>query len=223
MMTEQSTLLIQKKNKLFTKNPEPCKGITIYGEQLKNINGQEYRSWNPYRSKLAAALLKKKITLSLPEDAAILYLGAATGTTISHLSDLVPSGIVYAIEHSPVSMKQLLTVVEHRKNIIPILEDANHPDRYFSIVSQVDFVYQDISQRNQADIFIRNMNQYLKPDGTGIIMVKARSIDVSLPPKKAYAIVKQELTNQHIEIEQSFTLSPYEKDHAAIVIKQTKK
>lgn len=222
-MAEQSNLLIQKKKKLFTRNPEPCKGITIYGEQLKNINGKEYRSWNPYRSKLAAALLKKKLPFSLSEDATILYLGAATGTTVSHLSDLVPSGIIYAIEHSPVSMKKLLTVVEHRKNIIPILEDANHPDRYFPIVSQVDLVYQDISQRNQADIFIRNMNQYLKPEGTGIIMVKARSIDVSLPPKKAYAIVKQELINHHITIEQSFALSPYEKDHAAMIVKQTKK
>ena len=222
-MVDISNRVIQKNKKLFTKNLESSKGITIYGEQLKIIDGNEYRSWNPYRSKLAAIILKKKISFSLSDNAIVLYLGAATGTTISHLSDLLPNGTIYAVEHSPVIMKKLLSVVQHRKNIIPLLEDANHPDRYFSIVPSVDLLYQDISQRNQADIFIRNMNQYLKPDGIGIIMVKARSIDVSLPPKKAYEIVKQELSNQEILIEQSFSLSPYEKDHASFIIKNNKK
>lgn len=222
-MVDISDRVIQKNKKLFTKNLESSKGITIYGEQLKIIDGNEYRSWNPYRSKLAAIILKKKISFSLSDNAIVLYLGAATGTTISHLSDLLPNGTIYAVEHSPVSMKKLLSVVQHRKNIIPLLEDANHPDSYFSIVPSVDLLYQDISQRNQADIFIRNMNQYLKPDGIGIIMVKARSIDVSLPPKKAYEIVKQELSNQELIIEQSFSLSPYEKDHASFIIKNNKK
>lgn len=220
-MNDSTDVLIMKKRKLFTKNPESCKGNTIYGEQLKTIHGNQYRSWNPYRSKLAAALLKKKISFSLEENATILYLGAATGTTVSHVSDLIPSGQVYAVEHSPVSMKKLLHVASIRKNIIPILEDANHPDRYFSLVPQVDVLYQDISQRNQADIFIRNMKYYMKPDGMGIIMVKARSIDVSLPPKKAFAIVKKELSTHHINIQHSFTLSPYEKDHAAIIVNKS--
>jgi len=219
-MNDSADLLIQRKRKLFTKNPESCKGKTIYGEQLKTIHENQYRSWNPYRSKLAAALLKKKISLPLKENANILYLGAATGTTISHLSDITPNGQIYAVEHSPVSMKKLLNVASDRKNIIPLLEDANHPDRYFPIVPQVDIVYQDISQRNQADIFIRNMNSFLRPEGIGIIMVKARSIDVSLPPKKAFAIVKDELSSHHILIQHSFTLSPFEKDHAAIIVKQ---
>jgi len=220
MVLKNNDQLIRKRNKLFTKNPEQCNGISIYGEQLKTIKGSQYRSWNPYRSKLAAALLKKRFVLSLPEDSTVLYLGAATGTTVSHVSDLLPQGIIYAVEHSAISMKKLLNVVESRKNIIPIFEDANHPDRYFSIVPQVDLVYQDISQRNQADIFIRNMNMYLKPGGMGSIMVKARSIDVSLPPKKAYHIVEHELKDQDVTIHQSFTLSPFEKDHAAFVVQK---
>ncbi|MBS3748736.1 MAG: fibrillarin-like rRNA/tRNA 2'-O-methyltransferase [Candidatus Thermoplasmatota archaeon] len=220
MVLKNNDQLIRKRNKLFTRNPEQCNGISVYGEQLKTINGSQYRSWNPYRSKLAAALLKKKFTLSLPENSTVLYLGAATGTTVSHLSDLISNGTIYAVEHSPISMKKLLSVVEPRQNIIPLFEDANHPDRYFSIVPQVDLVYQDISQRNQSDIFIRNMNMYLKPGGTGIIMVKARSIDVSLPPKKAYRIVEHELRDQDVTIHQSFSLSPFEKDHAAFVLQK---
>ncbi|MDG6219210.1 MAG: fibrillarin-like rRNA/tRNA 2'-O-methyltransferase [Candidatus Thermoplasmatota archaeon] len=220
MEKDDDKVLIKKKNKLFTRNPITCKGISIYGEQLIQLNGVEYRSWNPYRSKLAAALLEKKFSLSLPEDSKILYLGAATGTTVSHLSDLLPHGWIYAVEHSPVSMKKLLTVVENRSNIIPIYEDANHPDRYFSVVPHVDVVYQDISQRNQADIFIRNMRCYLRSEGIGILMVKARSIDVSLVPKKAYQIVEHELLKHNLKIINSFSLSPFEKDHAVFMVNQ---
>jgi len=223
MTADSQRRLIQKKRKLFTRNPKECIGTTVYGEQLKEIDGIEYRSWNPYRSKLAAALLKKKISLPVTENSTILYLGAATGTTISHLSDISVQGSIYAVEHSPISMKKLLGMAGKRNNIIPILEDANHPDRYYPIVPIVDIIYQDISQRNQADIFIRNLNRYLKPGGTGFIMVKARSIDVSLPPKKAYNIVEQELLHHHIHIEQSFTLSPFDKDHAIFIVQSPKK
>ncbi|MBS3778270.1 MAG: fibrillarin-like rRNA/tRNA 2'-O-methyltransferase [Candidatus Thermoplasmatota archaeon] len=222
MVIENNAQIIRKKRKLFTKNPQQCKGITVYGEQLKKISGEEFRSWNPYRSKLAAALIKKKITFPLSEKSTVLYLGAATGTTVSHLSDLLPHGTIYAVEHSPISMKKLIVMIKNRPNIIPLLEDANHPDRYFSIVPQVDIIYQDISQRNQADIFIRNMNQYLKADGMGMIMVKARSIDVSVPPKKAYRIVERELRAHHIKIERTFTLSPFDKDHAIFVVRPAK-
>jgi fibrillarin-like pre-rRNA processing protein len=220
MEKDYSNLIIKRKNKLFTKNLASCTGTSIYGEQLKQINGMEYRAWNPYRSKLAAILLKRNFSLSIPHDSVILYLGAATGTTVSHVSDLVSCGTIYAVEHSPVSMKKLLTVVKNRPNIIPILEDANHPDRYFPIVSNVDFVYQDISQRNQADIFIRNIHYYLKPEGVGIIMVKARSIDVSLAPIKAYQIVEHELKTHQLDIIKSFSLSPFEKDHAMFMVKK---
>jgi fibrillarin-like pre-rRNA processing protein len=222
MVIESNSQLIQKKKKLFTKNPKQCKGITVYGERIKKISGEEYRSWNPYRSKLAAAILKKNISFPLSEESTVLYLGAATGTTVSHLSDLLPHGSIYAVEHSPISMKKLIAMVENRPNIIPLLEDANHPDRYFSIVPQVDIVYQDVSQRNQSDIFIRNMNQYLKSDGIGIMMVKARSIDVSVHPKKAYKIVERELREHQITIDHTFTLSPFDKDHAVFVVRPQK-
>lgn len=223
MVIESNSQLIQKKKKLFTKNPKQCKGITVYGERIKKISGEEYRSWNPYRSKLAAAILKKNISFPLSEESTVLYLGAATGTTVSHLSDLLPHGSIYAVEHSPISMKKLIAMAENRPNIIPLLEDANHPDRYFSIVPQVDIVYQDVSQRNQSDIFIRNMNQYLKSDGIGIMMVKARSIDVSVHPKKAYKIVERELREHQITIDRTFTLSPFDKDHAVFVVRPQKR
>jgi len=115
-------------------------------------------------------------------------------------------------------MNELLKVSEKRPNIIPILEDAFHPDRYFSLISKVDLIYQDISQRNQAEILTANIKKFLKNKGTVILMVKARSIDVSLKPKQAYKLICTKLKNDGFQIIQTIDLAPYEKDHAAITI-----
>ena len=207
----------KKNDKLFTRNPEVCKGVKVYNEQLISEDGNEYRSWNPFRSKLAAALLKG-LKVHIPVDAQILYLGAATGTTVSHLSDIITNGTLYAVESSPVATMSLLKVSEKRTNIIPILADANHPERYQSIIPPVDFIYQDISQRNQAEIFTRNNKAYGKPNGTGVIMVKARSIDVALKPRQAYELVCDYLQTQRFRILKTIDLAPFEKDHAAILL-----
>jgi fibrillarin-like pre-rRNA processing protein len=217
MKAEKTYGIYKKDKKLFTINPKNCKNIKIYGENLQTYKGIQYRSWNPYRSKLAAILIKKNISLPFQSTTKILYLGAATGTTVSHLSDICTDGCIYAVESSPVAAKTLLNLVKHRKNIIPIIEDANHPDRYIHILSLVDFIYQDISQRNQAEIFAKNFRLYLKEKGEGIIIVKARSIDVALKPSEVFSIVKNQLEEELI-IKNMIELSPFEKDHAAFYI-----
>lgn len=217
MQPTEHSGVFKKNDRLFTINPENCRGIKVYNEQLITEDDNEYRSWNPYRSKLAAALLKG-ITVDLSPETNVLYLGAATGTTVSHLSDIITKGTIYAVESSPVAIINLLKVAEKRQNIIPILSDANHPERYQQMVPSVDLVYQDISQRNQADIFTRNIHAYLKPNGTGLIMVKARSIDVALKPKQAYELVCTSLQKQKFKIKKTVELGPFEKDHAAILL-----
>jgi fibrillarin-like pre-rRNA processing protein len=204
-----------EKKKLFTENFYP--GSRVYNEKLIKIRGKEYRYWNPYRSKLASAIMNG-LDFSLGANSKVLYLGAATGTTVSHISDILKNGIVYSVENSPIAFKKLLNLCEERKNVIPIFEDAFHPDRYASILSPVDLVYQDISQRNQAEIFLKNVFRYLKNKKIGILMVKARSIDISLNPKKAYDQVCMELENNGLKICKKIDLLPYEKDHIAIVI-----
>ncbi len=209
--------LYQDKKQLFTENLQECKGIKVYGEKIIKLKNKELRSWTPYRSKLAAAILNG-LEVEIKKDYNVLYLGAATGTTVSHISDITRDGIIYAIENSPVSMKKLIKVCEKRPNIIPLLNDAFHPDRYVSIVPIVDLIYQDISQRNQADIFLQNINRYLKENGIGIIMVKARSIDVAMKPKKVYDEVCNYLKEKSLIIKQVFEIEPYEKDHAVILV-----
>ncbi|MCK4995370.1 MAG: fibrillarin-like rRNA/tRNA 2'-O-methyltransferase [Thermoplasmatales archaeon] len=208
--------VLKKGEKIFTENYS--KGGKVYNEKLVKFKSKEFRSWNPYKSKLAAAILKGLKDFNIMSDFRVLYLGAATGTTVSHISDIVKDGVIYAVEKSPVAVKNLLELSKKRHNIIPVLADANHPDRYSSIVSFADIVYQDISQRNQADIFVNNANRYLRNGGMGILMIKARSIDVSLKPKEAYKLVTDNLKKNGFNITNMVDLSPYEKDHAAIII-----
>jgi fibrillarin-like pre-rRNA processing protein len=203
------------KNQIFTENQ--TKKIKVYNEKLVKYKNKEYRSWNPYRSKLAAGILKG-IKFEIKPTNHVLYLGAATGTTVSHISDITKNGVIYAVENSPIALKKLLRVCYKRKNIIPILEDANHPDRYSLIVPKVDLLYQDVSQRNQSEIFIKNAKTYLKKNGQGILMVKARSIDVSLKPQEAFDIVCSDLKKNKFQIKDWVDLSPFEKDHAGIII-----
>jgi fibrillarin-like pre-rRNA processing protein len=215
--TEIERVFIEN-NRIFTENLHSCKGIKVYGERIIKYKNKEFRSWNPYRSKLAAAILNGLTITSLSRDSDILYLGAATGTTVSHISDIVKDGVIYAVEKSPFAVKDLIQLSKKRENIIPIMTDANHPDRYSFLVPTVDFLYQDISQRNQSEIFINNIKRYLKENGQGIIMVKSRSIDVSFSPKKAYEFVTNEIKENNLRIIDVIDISQYEKDHAAIVV-----
>jgi fibrillarin-like pre-rRNA processing protein len=209
--------VFQQGDRIFTENPSYCKGMQVYNEILVKYKEKELRSWNPYRSKLSAAILNG-FKFEIKHDSKVLYLGAATGTTVSHISDIIKDGVIYSVENSPTAVKLLLKLSEKRKNVIPILADANHTDKYSLIVPYVDLVYQDISQRNQPEIFIENVNRFLKEEGTGIIMVKARSIDVSLKPEKVYEMVCSKLKENKLKIVNKIDLKPYEKDHAAIIV-----
>ena len=219
MKKTENSGIYKDRNQLFTKNPENCNGIKVYGEKIVRQKQIEYRSWNPYRSKLSAAL-QNGLKIDIQPGFNVLYLGAATGTTVSHISDILENGFIYAVENSALCVKKLLTVCENRKNIIPIFEDAFHPDRYSTIApNNVDFVYQDISQRNQAEIFVSNCNFYLKSAGFCMLTVKARSIDISLKPKKVYENVSKELKDNNLDIIDIVDILPYEKDHAVIIAK----
>ncbi|RMF54865.1 fibrillarin-like rRNA/tRNA 2'-O-methyltransferase [Candidatus Woesearchaeota archaeon] len=203
---------------LYTKNLVP--GQQVYGERLVRNGKYEFREWDPRRSKLAAAILKKISQMGLKEGSAVLYLGAASGTTASHVSDIVgKNGFVFAIDSSPYVLRDLVLVCEKRKNIVPILADANQPQTYVNRVSGVDFVYQDVAQRNQVEIFLKNCKFFLKPGGFGAIAVKARSIDVTKKPKQIFKQVLAELENG-ITVVDHRDLSPFEKDHAFFVCKR---
>jgi len=199
---------------LVTINAAP--GVNVYGERLMDFGDVQYRSWDPNRSKLAAMILLGGRDFGLDRGTKVLYLGAASGTTASHVSDIVTDGIVYCIEISPRVFRDLVHVCESRKNMIPVLADASRPVDYAHMIEGVELVYQDIAQRNQADIFARNMFSFEAE--RGILMLKSRSVDVSKDPKEVYANVKSFLTLKNLEVKQVIDLDEYAKDHAAFIV-----
>ena len=207
----------KKRTTLLTRNLVP--GKTVYTEDLVKDNGEEYRTWDPFKSKLCAALMKGMKNSYIKEGDFVLYLGASTGTTPSHVSDIVgKEGFVYALDFAPRVVRELVFVCKTRENMAPILANANKPMTYLNIASPADIIYQDIAQRNQVEIFIKNIGTYLKIGGYGILAVKARSIDVTQRPKKIFSQVREELSKK-FQILEEIQLDPFEKDHCMFVIK----
>ena len=195
-------------------------GNQVYKEKLVLKKGIEYRVWDPFRSKLAASIMKDLEEFPFQEKSSVLYLGVSTGTTISHISDIVgPKGIIFGVEHSSRVARDFLDrVASHRKNIIPIIQDARRPQDYFSVYNKMDIVYSDIAQPDQTEIAISNCKLYLKNNGYLFLVIKTRSIDVTQPPKK---IIQDELKKlrTNFQILQQIDLHPYDKDHAMIIAK----
>ena len=199
--------------RLVTKNLTP--GIRVYGEKLITIANVEYRLWDPYRSKLAAIILKGS-SVSIKKESAILYLGAANGTTASHVSDIAAEGAVFAVEFSPRAMHDLIRVSIPRMNLIPILADALHPDSYKNMVTQVDFIYQDVAQREQAMIALRNAKLFLKTEGILVLMIKSRSIDSTGEPADVADNEVKKLGGV-FKVMELIDLEPFHSDHVAVV------
>lgn len=209
-------LEVDGQTRLATLNLAP--GVSVYGEKLVVVEGREYRVWDPFRSKLAAAILKGLKDIGLKEGYSVLYLGASTGTTLSHISDIVgEKGVVFGVEFSARVARELIErVAKHRRNVVPIVADARHPRLYPSIYGKVDLVYCDIAQPDQTEIAVENCRIYLKSEGKLLLVVKCRSIDVAMEPT---LIVKQEvakLKESGFKVNQVVELEPFDKDHALI-------
>jgi fibrillarin-like pre-rRNA processing protein len=202
--------------RILTRNAVP--GRKVYGENLLKISGVEYRAWNPRRSKLCAAIKCGLKNNPIRRDSVILYLGASTGTTPSHLSDILTRGGLYAVEISAHSMKTLLQLCEKRKNIIPILADARNPSSY-SEVGKVDVVYEDVASPEQAEILLKNCRMFLKPGGYAMIAIKSQSIDVTRNPKETFAKVERELSSE-LEVLEKIDIEQYESGHLFMLLRK---
>ena len=184
----------------------------VYNERMM----QGYRVWDPYRSKLAALWYLDRST-DLSADEVVLYLGAANGTTVSHVADYVDT--VYAVEFAPRPMQDLLMVARKRRNIVPIFADATRPQRYAPLLEMVDLVYQDVAQAAQAGIAVKHL-PFLRSGGRLILMLKTRSVDIRRSPEEVFADACLELSAAGLEVVKTMWLMPYHQDHAAIVCRK---
>ncbi|MEF8775637.1 MAG: fibrillarin-like rRNA/tRNA 2'-O-methyltransferase [Haloarculaceae archaeon] len=172
---------------------------------------EEWRRWDPRRSKLAAML---ELGLDTgPLDGPVLYLGAAAGTTVSHVADV--GGPTYAVEFAPRPMRDLVDVAADRDNLFPLLKDARAPERYAHVVEPVTVLVQDVATRGQADVALAN-RQFLDPDGRLLLSVKARSEDVTRDPNAVFDEVLDRLETG-FDVESTVDLAPFHDDHLAVL------
>ncbi len=206
--------MYREHNRLYTVNLAP--GTQVYGEPLVERDGVEYRAWNPHRSKAASAIMNGLEHFPLGENSKALYLGAASGTTVSHFSDICTAGLIVAVEKSRTEVQKLLKNVEERGNVAPVLGDASTPENYQNLVSTgFDVVYQDLAQRDQARIFLRNMD-LAKNTGWGVLCVKAGSITSQQSFHEIVENVTQELAAE-VDVVETVDLAPFHKQHVFIV------
>ncbi|KLU91421.1 rRNA 2'-O-methyltransferase fibrillarin [Magnaporthiopsis poae ATCC 64411] len=216
-----------KEDLLATVNLTP--GDSVYGEKRIAVENSskgsddapatktEYRVWNPFRSKLAAGILGGMDNIFMKPGAKVLYLGAASGTSVSHVADLVgPTGNVYAVEFSHRSGRDLINMATKRTNVIPIVEDARHPLKYRMVVPMVDCIFADVAQPDQARIVALNASLFLKKGGGTCISIKANCIDSTAPAEEVFASEVEKLRAEKFFPKEQLTLEPYERDHAMV-------
>jgi fibrillarin-like pre-rRNA processing protein len=188
------------------------KGAPVYGEPTDG----EWRVWDAGRSKLGA-MLALGMDTGLDGGEAVLYLGAASGTTVSHVADF--AGPTYAVEFAPRPTRDLLPVAEARENLFPLLKDARKPETYAHVVEPVDALVQDVATRGQAEVANRN-RQFLREDGRLLAVVKARSEDVTADPADVFESFLDAL--EGYEVLETTTMEPYHEDHLAIVARPSR-
>ncbi|KAL2258843.1 hypothetical protein VTK26DRAFT_7688 [Humicola hyalothermophila] len=215
-----------KEDLLATANLVP--GESVYGEKRISVENAakgddsastktEYRIWNPFRSKLAAGILGGLETIYMKPGSKVLYLGAASGTSVSHVADIVgPTGAVYAVEFSHRSGRDLINMATRRTNVIPIVEDARKPMAYRMLLPMVDVIFADVAQPDQARIVGINAKLFLKQGGGLLISIKASCIDSTAPPEQVFASEVQKLREDKFFPKEQLTLEPYERDHAMV-------
>jgi fibrillarin-like pre-rRNA processing protein len=205
--------------KLYTINL--VRGKSVYEEQLILHGNEEFRAWDPFRSKLCALIHKKVQNIYFERETTCLYLGAATGTTISHISDILTNGLIFGVEISERSIRNLIQNMETRKNVVPILGNALNPEEYSKYIYKlVDIIYQDVSHPEQARIAINNANFYLKENGKIILFIKSQSIDSTIKPKKVFNKEIKRLTEANFKVLEKIDIDSYATGHLGVILEK---
>ena len=215
---------------LWTRNA--VRGVSVRGERRKTDSRIEWRSWDPTRSKVAAALLRtaKDSSEILPETGAtVLYLGASYGSTCSRIHDQVcgagnhHGGQVVAVEISPRAMRDLSELARLRPGLVPVLGDARQPSQVAPYVrDQVDWMHQDLSIADQAEIFVRMAGAFLRPDGTGLLSLKAASERSSDGDDDSrFAKAAKILRESDLEVIERINLKGFEEQHVVFLVRKT--
>ncbi|PSP37398.1 fibrillin [Halobacteriales archaeon QH_7_65_31] len=184
------------------------RGEPVYGEPTDGA----WRAWDARRSKLGA-MIELGMATGLAGGETVLYLGAAAGTTVSHVADF--AGPTYAVEFAPRPMRDLLDVAASRNRLFPLLKDARSPETYAHIVEPVDVIVQDVATRGQAAVANTNA-RFLNENGRLLAVIKARSEDVVAAPSDVFERELDTLRESY-EILETERLEPFHDSHLGVV------
>jgi fibrillarin-like pre-rRNA processing protein len=221
------SVLLEGRN-VWTVNANP--GVAIRGESLRKFRGVEHRRWDPNRSKLGAGLLRTRNEPSqlLPQPGStVLYLGAGHGTTISHLHDHLCGsknrfgGRLVAVDLAPRCLRDLNHLAEYRPGLVPVLGDARKFDAWGVLIpSRVDWLFQDVAQAEQVEIFLSAVRRFLSKDGIGLLSLKAASERHSEGgDEDIFAKAIAQLSSE-VELLEHINLTGFEDQHALFVIRR---
>ena len=228
--TFTSLFLLRRGHKECLATLSTAPGVSVYNEVVETLPFPgtetvcEFRVWNPFKSKIGAALLVGLKSFHIRPQTKLLYLGAASGTTVSHCADLVAprsdnkeeKGVVYAVEFSLTACQLLLGVCANRLNIVPIKADVREPETYRLFLEPVDVVFIDVSQKDQSRILGENCKRFLKDKGHFMMSLKAASIDSTKDPEIVFEEELRKLEKFGFKPEEMVRLEPYEKNHCII-------
>ena len=220
-------MLLEGRN-VWTVNANP--GVAVRGESLRKFRGVEHRRWDPNRSKLGAGLLRTRNdpSLLLPDaGSTILYLGAGHGTTISHLHDHLCGaknqfgGRLVAVDLAPRCLRDLTYLAEHRPGLVPVLGDARKFDAWGVLIPyRVDWLFQDVAQAGQVDIFLSAVRRFLSQDGIGLLSLKAASERHNDGgDEDIFAAAIAQLSSE-VELLEHINLTGFEDQHALFVVRR---
>ena len=186
-------------------------GEPVYGEPTD----EGWRAWDARRSKLGA-MLEKGLDTGLTGGETVLYLGAAAGTTVSHVADF--AGPTYAVEFAARPARDLLDAAETRPNLVPLLKDARAPESYAHVVEPCDVLVQDVATRGQAKVANANAT-FLEEGGVLLAAIKARSEDVVADPSEVFERELETLESEY-EVVATERLEPFHDDHLGVVARR---
>ena len=215
-MKEIFTGIFEQGGKIYTESA--IKGFNPFNEEIIEFDNKEFCSFDPTRSKLSAAIMKRIKEFPIKNNSKVFYMGAAHGYTVSHLASIVRNGFIYAIEFAFKPFNELLLIADKLKNIAPIFADARKPEEY-PWVEKVDLIYCDIAQPDQTEIAIRNCSEFLRRNGFLMLAIKTPSIDVTKPSKVVVENEIKKLERANFEIVDKKMLDPYEENHGFIIAK----
>ena len=191
-----------------------------YKENLVEMNGKQYSIWNPYMSKLAAAIINGMEIFPILKKTKILYLDPTSEKTIKHISDIVGiNGKIFVVRNIMKNSKNFLEqIAKNRSNIFTIIPDKTNPARLTGMTEMVDVIYIDIAEHNQTEIAIQNCKNHLRIGGFLMLIVPTKNIDFANNTSKKNQEERKKLQTS-FDIIQEINLTDFFKEYSMVIAK----